>query len=136
MNAVSVRDMTRDRDRLRLRIPARADSLARVRAEARRWLSQAGVDLETTFDLVLAVSDACANAVEHPIARRSDCVEIGGSLERGEIVVTVRDFGAWRDDRAPGDRGRGLPIINALVDDLDVLCSSDGTEVRLVRRVG
>jgi anti-sigma regulatory factor (Ser/Thr protein kinase) len=57
-------------------------------------------------------------------------------LERGKVVVTVRDSGAWRDDVAPGDRGRGLPIINALVDDLDVFRSSDGTEVRLVRRVG
>jgi anti-sigma regulatory factor (Ser/Thr protein kinase) len=136
MTEVATRDARDGRETLRLRVPARADALPRVRAEARTWLSGVGVDPPTAFELVLAVSEACANAVEHPVSRRSASVEVDGALNRGELVLSVRDAGGWRDPPAPGDRGRGLPIMRLLVDGVDVVRSSDGTEVRLTRRVG
>jgi anti-sigma regulatory factor (Ser/Thr protein kinase) len=121
---------------LRLRVPADADALPRVRASARAWLADVGVDAPTAYELVLAVSEACANAVEHPIARRSASMQVDGAVQAGELVVSVRDDGVWRSPAAPGDRGRGLPIIRALVDDVEVVSSADGTELRLRRRVG
>jgi two-component sensor histidine kinase len=51
-----------------------------------------------------------------------------------EVVLTVRDHGRWRPARASHERGRGLRIIRALADDLDVR-HDDGTVVELRRAV-
>jgi anti-sigma regulatory factor (Ser/Thr protein kinase) len=46
----------------------------------------------------------------------------------------VRDQGSWRETRR-GVGGRGLPIIEAYVDDLDIVRRPSGTEVRMRRRL-
>jgi anti-anti-sigma factor len=82
-------------------------------------------------DVLLAVGEAAANAVEHAYPDGSaGVVEV--ALERGVggVAGTVRDTGAWRpppDD--PGFRGRGLQILRALADDVDVRTDAGGTTV-------
>jgi anti-sigma regulatory factor (Ser/Thr protein kinase) len=49
-------------------------------------------------------------------------------------LITVRDFGGWREPRG-SDRGRGLPLMKALMDSVRVDPSSEGTMVQLRRRV-
>jgi anti-sigma regulatory factor (Ser/Thr protein kinase) len=44
----------------------------------------------------------------------------------------VRDFGSWRAERA-GDRGRGLSLMRALMDTVEVTPTPEGTTVRLRR---
>jgi anti-sigma regulatory factor (Ser/Thr protein kinase) len=44
----------------------------------------------------------------------------------------VRDFGAWRSPRE-GDRGRGLSLMRALMDTVDVVPGPEGTTVRMRR---
>lgn len=128
-------ESTFEKQRLKLRLPARPEVLPVVRATAHSWLTSAGVAPPVARDLVLAINEACANAVEHSGARRSNCVEVDGEVDGSELVLQVRDYGSWRNPCAPGDRGRGLLIIRALVDDLDVVRSEDGTELRFTRRV-
>jgi anti-sigma regulatory factor (Ser/Thr protein kinase) len=123
------------RERLQLRVPARPSSLRPVRDAAREWLARAGVDDDTAYDLVVALNEACSNAVEHPVAARGG-VEVDGVVASGEVVLSVRDSGRWRYPPAPGDRGRGLPMIRSLADAVDVHSSPNGTELRLRRRVG
>ena len=53
----------------------------------------------------------------------------------GDVHIRVRDRGTWREPSG-GVGGRGLPIIEAYVDDLDVVRSPSGTEVRMRRRLG
>jgi hypothetical protein len=48
--------------------------------------------------------------------------------------VTVRDRGAWRSPRE-GDRGRGLSLMEALMDSVEVSPGPDGTRVRLQRQL-
>ena len=50
------------------------------------------------------------------------------------MLITVRDFGGWREPRG-SDRGRGLPLMKALMDSVEVDPSSDGTTVQLRLRV-
>jgi anti-sigma regulatory factor (Ser/Thr protein kinase) len=47
----------------------------------------------------------------------------------------VRDGGRWRTARAPGG-GRGLEIMRALVDSVDVNSDDDGTIVTMTKRLG
>jgi anti-sigma regulatory factor (Ser/Thr protein kinase) len=47
----------------------------------------------------------------------------------------VRDEGSWRDKRGE-HRGRGLNIIEDLMDDVAVERANGGTLVRMRRRVG
>jgi anti-sigma regulatory factor (Ser/Thr protein kinase) len=50
------------------------------------------------------------------------------------VEIRVRDHGSWRERR--GDvGGRGLPIIEAYVDELTITPSPTGTEVRMRRRL-
>jgi anti-sigma regulatory factor (Ser/Thr protein kinase) len=82
-------------------------------------------------DVVLCVGEAVANATLHAYAEqkpgrvRLPC-ELGGACAE----VRVRDWGTWLPLR-PGRDSRGLGIMQALTDELQVLHHRDGTEVVL-----
>jgi anti-sigma regulatory factor (Ser/Thr protein kinase) len=46
----------------------------------------------------------------------------------------VRDKGSWRERRG-AHRGRGLNIIEGLMDDVEVTSEPDGTVIRMRRRL-
>ena len=69
-------------------------------------------------------------------SRRERVVELEASLAGGVVEVVVRDSGSWRDGSPDGDRGRGLELIRALMDDVDVRRGAGGTEIRMRRRLG
>jgi anti-sigma regulatory factor (Ser/Thr protein kinase) len=48
--------------------------------------------------------------------------------------VTVCDHGGWREKR-DSDRGRGLDLIRALMDEVEVKPSETGTTVRISKRL-
>jgi anti-sigma regulatory factor (Ser/Thr protein kinase) len=57
---------------------------------------------------------------------------MSGHIEGRSVEIEVRDFGAWRTARE-GDRGRGLSLMRALMDTVDVTPTPEGTTVRLRR---
>jgi anti-sigma regulatory factor (Ser/Thr protein kinase) len=59
---------------------------------------------------------------------------VRGRRESDRIVVSVCDSGQWRPARAD-ERGRGLDVIDAMMDSVEILKHPGGTEVRMVRRV-
>jgi serine phosphatase RsbU (regulator of sigma subunit)/anti-sigma regulatory factor (Ser/Thr protein kinase) len=107
-------------------LPADLTTLSSVRIALGTWLSSQGVDPLTTRDVVLATSEVVANAAEHGagggaenfVSLRAEVVGDGGSLP--EIVITVEDEGQWRPGQPSSERGRGLGIIRALVDDVTI----------------
>jgi anti-sigma regulatory factor (Ser/Thr protein kinase) len=121
---------------LRIQVPAQAAALAGVREEVRRWLAAAGAERDEINDLTLACSEACANAVEHPTERAQAVISLAGEVSQRTVTLIVNDDGQWRPGPPEPDRGRGLTIIGALVDSLEILPSPSGTEVRLRRRLG
>ena len=50
---------------LELRVRADPHALSDLRRSVRRWLHRNGVDEQTIGELTIAVSEACANAIEH-----------------------------------------------------------------------
>jgi anti-sigma regulatory factor (Ser/Thr protein kinase) len=122
------------RERFELRIPADPARLRTVRRGVTRWLAAAGVDPEAIADVVLACSEACANAIEHAYGPAEGEVEIEGALEDGHVHLRVRDVGRWREPRS-GDRGRGLRLIETCMDEVEVERGDRGTEVRMRREL-
>jgi len=120
---------------LRLRVPADPAELRVVRERLRAWLASEGADREEAEEIVLATSEACANAIEHPRMPRKPFVEVEASAQNGVVSLLVRDFGRWRPAAAVRNRGRGLTIIEELVDHVERLESDSGTEVRFFRTV-
>jgi len=83
-------------------------------------------------DIAIAVQEACANAVEHAYAPGQARFELTATCEAGRVRIVVRDGGRWRPPRG-SNRGRGLPIMEELMDTAAVRQTDAGTEVVLER---
>jgi anti-sigma regulatory factor (Ser/Thr protein kinase) len=119
---------------LHLTLPADPKTLARVRRILRRWLNDRGSDEGEVAEVTIAVSEACANAIEHAYPPSPATFELHASSRDGEITIIVRDGGRWRAPRGQ-DRGRGLSIIVAAMDDVQIDRTAEGTEVVMRRRI-
>ena len=121
-------------EELNLRLPTEPTVLTDVRRALRRWLRLHVADEQDSREIVLAVSEACANAVEHAYSPAPAHFELTARQIGDRLEFVVRDEGAWREPR--GDhRGRGLKVVAAVMDELEMKPSDSGTEVVMRRRV-
>jgi anti-sigma regulatory factor (Ser/Thr protein kinase) len=109
--------------------------LYHIRQFIRQRASDAALDEETTNDLLLAVSEACANSMLHTATAT---IRVAWSRRNGCVQVEVADDGVFRRQApmvdAPG--GHGIPLMTALVDELTIREGTrrrPGTLVRLVK---
>jgi anti-sigma regulatory factor (Ser/Thr protein kinase) len=110
-------------------------ALRTIRSALRSWLRRAGVDDAAAADVVVAVWEACANAVEHPLRPSTHELVVEADALAGTVSVAVRDSGHWRPPAARSDRGLGLTLVSGLMDDVLIDRRPQGTEVRMVRAV-
>ena len=114
-------------------IRARPEELAPARHRMRAWLEQVGVDHDAREEILLAVGEAVANAVEHGSTDAAQVVRLEASAVGDELIVSVSDTGRWQ----PGlegfftGRGRGHALMQALADGIDVDGDQNGTIVTL-----
>lgn len=123
---------------VRRRFPATAESLPEVRAFLRERAAGSGLTEATADDLLLAVSEACANAVLHS---GSDEFEVVWRDGPSAIEVEVRDRGTFRRRvrvaSVEGPGGFGIPLMTALADRVEIsegTPADPGTRVRLTKR--
>jgi len=110
--------------------------LARIRDTVRDLAVQAGLQRGRIEDLVLAISEAAANAIVHSGSGR---LTVSWEVTDDRVVVEVRDEGVFRK-RVPmpeldGVGGHGIPLMMALVDEVSVregTAVAPGTVVRMV----
>src|SRR4051812_35160184 len=110
-------------------------AVALARRRLRSWLERGGVDPATAADIVLAASEACANAVEHPVRPWRHAFEVEATRTADAIELVVRDFGAWRSGRHDDARGRGLRMIHALMDGVEIVEGENETAILMRRRL-
>ncbi|MGY2010444.1 SpoIIE family protein phosphatase [Nocardia gipuzkoensis] len=118
---------------LRLDVPARADELAVLRRTLKGWMAAAAVPHDLAADLVAAANEACSNSIEH--AYRNDAngrVRLSATCDIDTVVIVVTDTGDWKPRASdPGYRGRGIDMMRALTEELDIDHSGPGTTVRM-----
>ena len=113
-----------------VRLPTDAQSVPLVRGLLRQALSYLGVVEEGIQQIVLALTEACANVVQHAVDQEE--YEVDVAIDDSLCVITVVDDGDGFDVTTasaaapPLDGGRGLILMRALVDRLDFVQDADG----------
>lgn len=118
---------------LEIRLPARPDSIPVLRQRVRMWLEEARASEREVFEVLLATTEAFANAVAHPHEPTCDLVDVEGSLIDGCVTISIRDYGTWQSQVARNEGGLGLVMIEALMDTVEVESAPDGTTVTMRR---
>ena len=115
-----------------VRLPTDAESVPLVRGLLRQALQYLGVAPHRIEEIVLALTEACANVVQHAGEHEEYQVEV--AIDDRVCRISVLDDGDGFDvdeatRRAPGsplDGGRGLVLMRALVDRLAFVQDEDG----------
>jgi len=119
---------------LEMTLPARPNVLSGLRKTLGRWLHAAGADENELFDIALSTSEAAANAIEHAYGGREATFTVRCERNGKQVTIAVRDNGRWRTTRPPGG-GRGLEIMRALLDSVEVDSDEEGTTVKMTKEL-
>jgi PAS domain S-box-containing protein len=114
---------------IEIRLPASPTSAAIARRFVSRYARVAQLGPERSFDLVIAVGEAVANAVEHAYRGATGDFVLRLDYRDEKIVGEVCDLGTWRDRQPSPERGRGLAILRATTRRLELSRSEQGTTV-------
>jgi anti-sigma regulatory factor (Ser/Thr protein kinase) len=107
-----------------------------VRRFIRDRAAETGFSPDSTDDIVLAASEACANAALHS---GSPMVHVTWETDPERIVVEVADDGVFRR-RAPfleagGTQGHGIALMIALLDEVNIREGNEGAPGTVVRMI-
>jgi serine/threonine-protein kinase RsbW len=113
-------------------LPVDAQSVPLVRGLVRQALEHLGVVATGIEEVVLALTEACANVVHH--AGEHEEYQVDVSIDDHVCRISVLDHGPGFDvdtvmaaaPPSPLEGGRGLVLMRALVDELQFLESEDG----------
>lgn len=119
-----------------------------MRKLAQCILDELGAPEEVVADIQLALTEACANAVRH--AAGAEDYEVHLTVEEQSCEIEVIDLGPGfvpsqgslpqglgqlanhhGGPALESESGRGLMVMQALVDDLEFVANDEGTRVRL-----
>jgi PAS domain S-box-containing protein len=119
---------------MKLSLAAEPESLGVLRRRLGRFLHAVGTSDHEAYEVMLTVCEAAGNAIEHAYGPADASFDVEVSFQSGTLVAVVRDRGSWRERRGM-HRGRGLKIIEGLMDDVEVKAEPDGTVIRMRRRL-
>lgn len=126
-------------------LPRDAMSVPVIRRLVRHALDEVGVLEQISNDIAVALTEACANVLDH--AGPGDAYEVTVTIGPERCELRVVDVGRGFDhaavSAAAGDsddhiseRGRGLGLMHALVDHIELLSEPEaGTLVHLVKQL-
>jgi anti-sigma regulatory factor (Ser/Thr protein kinase) len=121
-------------DTLELELPALPSSLKPLRIAMRRWLEHIRADRQASADLLTAVGEACANAVEHAYGPVGGTLSVSLKYRPPDVLAAVADTGRWRAPRG-SFRGRGLTLMRALSDEVVIERTDTGTRIQIRRTI-
>jgi serine/threonine-protein kinase RsbW len=110
--------------------PGRHDSLSAISQFVIQAAQQAGLDRDTTYQVELAVDEACSNIIDHAYqGQEKGEIECTIQVETGKLTITLRDQGEpFSPEQIPQPqlklplhkikrRGVGLYLIRKMVDE-------------------
>src|SRR5262249_21208123 len=105
--ALLVASYEADRLAFEVEIPSDPRMLRGMRRRLEGWLVGRGLEHDDVVDVVLAVSEACNNAIEHAYRdNHTGPVEVSVTKDAETLRVSVEDHGAWREQTKSDERGR------------------------------
>jgi serine/threonine-protein kinase RsbW len=120
-------------------LPAAPASAGMARSIVSEAATEVGLDGGRTWDLMVATSEAVANAVQHGRAWPNHCILLTTEPFARGLRVEVTDCGSFEGAPSPAPleatSGRGIPIIAAVVDRLEVKNGNGRTLVRFERHI-
>lgn len=106
---------------LEITVPAEDNYLAQLRWLARIFAEDCGSPRDRADDIGLAVNEACANVIIHAYGDDRGPLRLRAWQETDAVVYEISDNGTPVAKPAPGRAGgRGIPIIQAIADDLKI----------------
>jgi len=99
-----------------------------------------GCDSTARAALRLGVTEAVANAVEHGAPCENGLISVSLYIQADCLTTEVRDCGDFKAARQPApdglqERGRGLPLMFAVMDHVEIDTVPGKTVVRLAKRL-
>lgn len=129
---------------LQLTLPRDARYVGVLRRVAASLLRGLDVPVESVDDVAVALSEACGNVIRHAEGTDEYGVRLSVDADRCSIEVcdlgpgfaeeTMAEDAASLDEVAAAEDGRGLPLLQALMDDLEFVREEDTTTVRLIKQ--
>jgi anti-sigma regulatory factor (Ser/Thr protein kinase) len=107
-----------------------------VRRTLNRFAMRLGLDEDRTYSLITAVGEAMANAVEHAYPSRPGIVRLRVWTNDKTLHATIEDDGRWKQAQKRDERGRGLPLMRALMDGVEIRTNQQHTTISLTMAVG
>jgi len=132
---------------LALSVPAKANYLKQLRDSARKMVLTAGSSSEQADSIILAISEAASNIIQHAYKGDEGDIELNihvdSNPEQPQLVINLRDYAKTidvneirsraLDDVRPG--GLGVHFMQQLMDNLVYTVPEDGRGNRLEMRI-
>jgi anti-sigma regulatory factor (Ser/Thr protein kinase) len=105
-------------------------SVTALRRGLSAFLDTIGLSDDDFYDLILAVSEAATNAVEHAQHPTEPFFDVSAEVDDGRVTIVVQDHGGWLPPGLSLYRGRGLAMMRVLAD-TTVEAGTHGTTVTI-----
>jgi PAS domain S-box-containing protein len=123
---------------LEMTFPAESSQLAPVRKALRTWLERCQLPPQTAQNVLVAVGEACANAIEHGHRHTpGDPVRLRAETYVNDLRLVIADTGQWKTPQpeANAHRGRGMTLMKAMMQQVTVTSDAAGTTVHMHTRI-
>jgi serine phosphatase RsbU (regulator of sigma subunit)/anti-sigma regulatory factor (Ser/Thr protein kinase) len=103
-----------------------------ARAIVTQVLDPLQMTAERRFGVLVALGEAIANAIEHGYrGEPGGLISLRIETQRDHLVITVEDFGRWRPYVPREERGRGIELMHAFTDGVQIRSSRESTTIVL-----
>jgi len=95
-------------------------------------MNELGIAAERRFGVLVAAGEAVANAIEHAYRdQEPGLVRLELMDEEKQFVLCVEDFGRWRPFVRREERGRGIEMMYAFMDRVQIQSTRESTRIVL-----